>query len=111
MKTADEAACNNSIKKFFLRGGYREERFRDAEGDVPLFVRAKLPELMRFLRRKKKLQGESLTGSAGELAPDRERTLPGKTTPGQRRTQLKAIRDLKLNRAGLRKSRICTDLP
>jgi hypothetical protein len=82
-------------------------RFADPAGDVSLFARAKLDELIRFRRRMSDLQNESRTETTSELIADWERTLLGAVTYGkpleERRLLLKSREDNKLNRAELQK--------
>jgi uncharacterized protein YmfQ (DUF2313 family) len=104
---ASRAKYESAIKKLFPQGDYWDEQFADPAGDVSLFARAKLDELIRFRRRMSDLQNESRTETTGELIADWERVLLGEVTYGkslaERRLLLKSREDNKLNRAELQK--------
>jgi uncharacterized protein YmfQ (DUF2313 family) len=100
-------AYETAIKKLFPEGDYWDAQFADANSDVSLFCKAKLPELLRFRERMDVLQAESLPEKTEELIADWERVLLGTVNHdldiNQRRLLLKSKRDVKLNRAELQK--------
>jgi uncharacterized protein YmfQ (DUF2313 family) len=104
---ASGAQYENAIKKLFPQGDYWDEQFSDPTGDVSLFARVKLDELIRFRQRMSDLQNESRTETTGELIADWERVLLGEVTYGkplaERRLLLKSREDNKLNRTELQK--------
>lgn len=103
----DAAIYQKSLHKLFPEGEYWDKQFADAESDVSLFCRAKLPELVKFRERIEALQKESVIETTTELIADWERVLLGYVSVGlditQRRILLKSKRDIKLNRAELQK--------
>jgi uncharacterized protein YmfQ (DUF2313 family) len=98
----------SAIKKLFPRGGYWDEQFADPTGDVSLFAKAKMDELLRFRGRMSGLRDESRIETAGELIDDWERVLLGKITYGktltERRLLLGSKEDNTLNRMELQKT-------
>ena len=96
-----------AIKKLFPEGDYWDAQFADANSDVSLFCKAKLPELIRFRERMNVLQSESVIEKTEELIADWERVLLGTVNHGldinHRRLLLKSKRDVKLNREELQK--------
>jgi hypothetical protein len=107
MGIAGAEAYENAIKKLFPQGGYWDARFADAESGASLFVKAKAGELVRFRSRMDALKAESVIETTDELIAEWERVLLGYVTAGHdingRRLLLKSKRDVKLNRAELRK--------
>ena len=93
INVASEAKYEAAIRKLFPQGEYWDKQFSDAESDASLFVKAKLQELMKFRRRIKALQSESLIEKTEELIAEWERVLLNDTFPNmelnQRRLQLK----------------------